>query len=176
VDPRQLIERLDDLLPAARTIVTDGGYFVRFAWVHLAPPDAAGFVFTQSFMAVGLGIATAIGAALARPDRLTVLVIGDGGLAMSLGELETAVRLKIPMLIVVMNDQAYGAEVHALEDLGLPSDEARFAEVDFAGIAQQLGANGQTVRSLSQLGSIRTWLDSPSEPFLLDCRIDGRVR
>ena len=80
--------------------------------MFLDVPDEHGFCFTQAFQSVGLGLATAIGAALARPDRLPVAALGDGGALMGASELETVVRLGLPMVVVVYDDAAYGAEVH----------------------------------------------------------------
>jgi len=57
--------------------------------MYLDVPDEHGFVFTQGFQSIGLGLATAIGAAIARPDRLTVAALGDGGALMGVSELET---------------------------------------------------------------------------------------
>ena len=83
---------------------------------YLSVPDEAGFCFTQAFQSIGLGLATAIGAALARPDRLAVAALGDGGALMAAAELETVVRLGIPMVVVVYDDRGYGAEVHHFPD------------------------------------------------------------
>ena len=93
LDPRTLSIALDDLLPAERTVVVDSGAFMGWPAMYLRVPDAAGFVFPQAFQCVGLGLGNAIGAAIARPDRLTVAAVGDGGALMALSELETLARL-----------------------------------------------------------------------------------
>ena len=93
IDPRILSAALDGLLPEERTVAIDSGHFMGYPAMYLRVPDAQGFVFTQAFQAVGLGLATAIGAAVARPDRLTVAALGDGGAMMALPELETVARL-----------------------------------------------------------------------------------
>ena len=112
IDPRALSIALDDLLPAERTVAVDSGNFMGYPSMYLSVPDEAGFCFTQAFQSIGLGLASAIGAAVARPDRLTVAALGDGGALMGVSELETVVRLGIPMVVVVYDDEAYGAEVH----------------------------------------------------------------
>jgi len=84
---------LDRLLPAARTVAIDSGHFMGYPAMYLRVPDERGFVFTQAFQAVGLGLGTAIGAAVARPDRLTVAALGDGGTMLGLPDLETVARL-----------------------------------------------------------------------------------
>lgn len=175
VDPRSILIELDRLLPAERTVAVDCGHFMGFPAMHLSVPDASGFVFAEAFQSVGLGLGTGMGAAVARPDRLAVVVIGDGGLLMTLGELDAAIHLGIPVLIVVMNDAAYGAEVHHFRTLGLPTDLARFKGSDFAAIATAMGAKGLTAHSVSDLGSLEEWIGAPKGPMIVDCKVNPRV-
>ena len=116
IDPRTLSIGLDDVLPRERTVAVDSGNFMGYPSAYLAVPDEAGFCFTQAFQSIGLGLATGIGAALARPDRLAVAALGDGGALMAAAELETVVRLGLPMVVVVYDDRGYGAEVHHFPD------------------------------------------------------------
>ena len=80
-------------LPADPIVATDSGFFVGYPAMYLRAPDAQAFVFSQTFQAEADGLATAIGEAVARPDRLTVAALGDGGAVMGLPELETPARL-----------------------------------------------------------------------------------
>jgi thiamine pyrophosphate-dependent acetolactate synthase large subunit-like protein len=117
-------------------------------------------------------VAAAVGAAIAHRDRVTALVLGDGALAMSLGELETATRLQLPILVVVLNDNAYHAEVQGLRELGQPTDTAYHGEVDFGAVARSLGASGATVRTVAELEEcLSPWLAAPDGPLVLDCKI-----
>jgi thiamine pyrophosphate-dependent acetolactate synthase large subunit-like protein len=175
-DPRSLVDRLDELLPAERTLAVDSGGFMGWGPMHIAVPDPAGLVYAQGFGAVGVGLGTALGAAVARPDRLTVLVIGDGGLLMSLGELAAAVHHRLPVLIVVMNDAGYGAEIHHFSQLGIPTALAEFGETDFAAVARALGASGITATSAADLDGLQDWLEQPAGPMLVDCKITREVQ
>jgi len=78
IDPRTLSARLDQLLPRERVVAVDSGNFMGYPSAYLSVPDEFGFCFTQAFQSIGLGLATAIGAALAQPDRLPVAALGDG--------------------------------------------------------------------------------------------------
>src|SRR6201999_1441664 len=71
VDPRTLSIALDEILPLERTVTVDSGAFMGWPAMYLRVPDERGFVFPQAFQCVGLGLASAIGAAIARPDRLS---------------------------------------------------------------------------------------------------------
>jgi len=172
IDPRTLSAALDDLLPAERTVAVDSGNFMGYPSMYLTVPDEAGFCFTQAFQSIGLGLASAIGAAIARPDRLTVAALGDGGALMGAAELETVVRLGIPMVVVVYDDEAYGAEVHHFGPDGDPLDTVRFPPADTAAIARGFGFEGLTVRQAADLAPVRRWLDGPRrQPLLIDAKI-----
>src|SRR3984893_5712587 len=172
IDPRTLSVALEEALPSDRTLVVDSGHFMGWAPMYLDLSADRGFIFTQSFQSIGLGLATAIGAAVARPDRLTVAALGDGGLLMSLPELETVARLGLNLLIVVYNDPAYGAEVHHFATLGRPLDIVRFPDTDFAAIARACGLEGLTVQSPEDLAPATRWLAGPrAKALLLDAKV-----
>jgi len=174
IDPRTLSIRLDDLLPAERTVAVDSGNFMGYPAMYLSVPDADGLVFTQAFQSIGLGLATAIGAALARPDRLTVAALGDGGALMGISELETAVRLRLALLIVVYDDEAYGAEVHHFGPAGHPLGTVTFPPADLAAIGRGFGCHTAAVRRPGDLDAVRAWLAGPRErPMLLDAKVTG---
>jgi acetolactate synthase-1/2/3 large subunit len=172
IDPRALSIALDDLLPAERTVAVDSGNFMGYPSMYLSVPDEAGFCFTQAFQSIGLGLATAIGAAVARPDRLAVAALGDGGALMGVSELETVARLGLPMVVVVYDDEAYGAEVHHFGPDGDPLDTVRFPPADIAAIGRGFGFDGVTVRDQADLAPVRDWLAGPRErPLLIDAKV-----
>lgn len=172
IDPRTVSIALNELLPRERTIAVDSGNFMGYPAMYLDVPDVDGMVFTQAFQSVGLGLATAIGAAVARPDRLTVAALGDGGALMGIAELETAVRLGLNLLIVVYNDAAYGAEVHHFGPHGHLLDTVRFPDTDLAAIGRGFGCEAVTVRTTEDLAAVITWLDGPRDrPMLVDAKV-----
>ncbi|MCG5449567.1 thiamine pyrophosphate-binding protein [Micromonospora hortensis] len=174
IDPRTLSTALDDLLPADRTVVVDSGNFMGYPSMWLDVPDVAGFCFTQAFQSVGLGLASALGAAVARPDRLTVAAVGDGGFVMSATELVTAVRLALPLLVVIYDDAAYGAEVHHFGPDGHPLETVTFPETDLAAIASGYGCDGLTVRTVDDLEPVRRWLAGPrTRPLVIDAKVSA---
>jgi thiamine pyrophosphate-dependent acetolactate synthase large subunit-like protein len=175
LDPRTLSIALDELLPRERTVVVDSGHFMGWPSMYLRVPDAAGFVFPQAFQCVGLGLGNAIGAAIARPDRLTVAALGDGGALMALPELETLGRLGLRVLVVVYDDAAYGAEVHHFRPQGHAVDLAQFPPTDFAALAQAAGCRGLTARTVADLDDVRDWLANPDRPLVLDAKVDPDV-
>jgi thiamine pyrophosphate-dependent acetolactate synthase large subunit-like protein len=171
IDPRTLTIALDDMLPSERIVAIDSGHFMGWPAMYLRVPDAAGFVFNQSYQSVGLGLGSAIGAAVARPDRVTVACLGDGGALMSAGEFETIARLGLPMLVVVYDDAAYGAEVHHFGPHGFGLDTVRFADADLADFARGLGCASVTVRRTEDLKPVEQWLENRIGPMVVDAKI-----
>src|SRR5438128_1207748 len=172
IDPRTLTIALHGLLPQMRMLAVDSGHFMGWAPMFMDVPDDRSFVFTQSFMSIGLGMATGIGAAIARPDRLTVVALGDGGALMGLPELETLGRLGLDALVVVYNDASYAAEVHHFAHEQPRMDTVRFPETDFASLARAVGMEAATVRSLDDMEVVRDWLNhGRPKPLLLDAKV-----
>ena len=171
IDPRTLTVLLDDALPADRVVAVDSGNFMGYPSMFLSVPDERGFCFTQSFQSIGLGLATAIGAALADPGRLTVAALGDGGALMAAAELDTVRRLGLPMVVVVYNDSAYGAEVHHFTD-GEPLGSVVFPQTDIAGIGAGYGFDTVTVRAPGDVAAVRDWVAGPRDhPLLVDAKV-----
>jgi acetolactate synthase I/II/III large subunit len=172
IDPRTLTIALDDMLPFNRVVSVDSGNFMGYPSMYLAVPDEWGFCFTQAFQSIGLGLATAIGAALAQPQRLPVAAVGDGGGLMGAAELDTVVRLGLPMVVIVYNDDAYGAEVHHFGPHGHRLDTVEFPPTDIAAIARGFGFEAHTVRSRADLAPVAEWVDGDrSRPLLIDAKI-----
>src|ERR1051326_7364034 len=172
IDPRALSNRLNEVLPLDRNVAIDSGHFMGYPAMYLRVPDEHAFVFTQSFQAVGLGLASAIATAVARPDRLTVAALGDGGAMLSLSDFETVARLGLRMLIVIYNDSAYGAEVHHFGPHGHPLELVRFPDVDFAALGRAVGLRGATVRTVDDLRVIAEWVAAGASPGLV---VDAKV-
>lgn len=175
LDPRTAMIRLDELLPPDRVVVSDVGRFVAAPWNYLHVQSARDFTQTGSFASIGLGGVAAIGAAVATPGRLTVGVSGDGGMMMGLIEMSTAARNHIPLLMVVLNDNAYGSEYSRFEALGYDPKLCYVDWPDFADVARSLGCDGATVRTISELEAAVADVTNLERPLLLDIRIDPTV-
>ncbi|MEQ6897076.1 thiamine pyrophosphate-binding protein [Microbacterium sp. KR10-403] len=180
LDPRSVARRIGELLPEDRVVVSDGGHFIGWANMYwpVAAPDRMMMVGT-AFQSIGLGFPSVAGAAAAKPDSTVVLTTGDGGGLMAVADLETAVRTAGGRgMAVVWNDGAYGAEINLYGLKGLATGPMLIPDVDFAGLASALGAEGVVVRELADLDRLAAWAARPAaeRPFLLlDCRVSPHV-
>lgn len=177
LDPRIFACEIDALLPRERTLVHDGGHFI--GWMPqlaYAPDPHAMLLVGTAFQSIGLGFPAAVGAAVARPDRTTVLVTGDGGGLMAISEFDTLIRTARSCVVVVFNDAAYGAEIHQYGARGVDTEAMLIDEVDFAAIGRALGAEGVKVRSLDDLQALHEWLDRGGRgTFVLDLPVSRSV-
>src|SRR5690625_547372 len=172
IDPRSLTNRLDEMLRIERVIAPDGGNFNAYPAMHFRVPDNLGCSLSLGFQSIGLATPTVIGAAFALPDRVAIAGVGDGGFMMSHVELDTAVRHKIPLVVVVYNDDAYSAEVHHFIHETNNLDTVVFPETDIAAVARGYGCEAITVRQAADLDAVRDWVDGPRDrPLVIDAKI-----
>jgi thiamine pyrophosphate-dependent acetolactate synthase large subunit-like protein len=173
IDPRTLSKAVDALLPKERVVASDSGHFCGWVPRFLRVPSARASCLSHSFQAVGLGLASAIGLALANPGALAVLGAGDGGFLMSCSDLETAVRLKLRMCILIYNDSSYAAEVHLYRRRGYAVEIVQFPDTDFAAMARGFGCRAASVRTLADLEPVRAWVaEGAPGVFLIDAKIN----
>jgi thiamine pyrophosphate-dependent acetolactate synthase large subunit-like protein len=167
------LERLENALPKNRVLVTDGGRFMTEVWCRISVPNPQSFVGTVGFGAIGLGLQTAVGAAVGAPDQPVVLFSGDGGFMMGgINEFNTAVRLGLDLIVIIANDSAYGAEHIQFVDRKMDPSLTEFNWPSFAEIAKSLGGEGYEVRSNEQLETALTAIGNRKGPILIELRLD----
>jgi acetolactate synthase-1/2/3 large subunit len=175
IDPRIFCREANERLPRNRAEVVGVGHFGGFAAIA-SRLDAEGlFLAPWEFGSIGVAVPVALGAALARPDRLTVAWEGDGSLLSSLGELETLARMQARVLVIVMDDGAYLAEVRKLRLAGRATDLARFGRSDLAAVARGLGLAARTVREPAEVAPALDALLACSGPAVLHVHVDPEV-
>jgi acetolactate synthase I/II/III large subunit len=151
MDPRLVTKIANELLPADRQLVVDIGGFMAVPAMHMDVSAAGDFVMPWRLGAMGQGLPVAVGSALGKPNQLTVLFIGDGGIMTTLTELETAARCDIPLLVIVIDDGGYGAERYACVISDRPFDLVDFDNPDYAGVASAMGLDSHRVASPEEL-------------------------
>jgi len=173
LDYVEVLARLDAMLPANRVFVTDAGRHMVKAMQYLHVESPRFYVQTASFGSIGLGMSQAIGAAAAEPGRPVVLTAGDGGFMLGgLTEFNTAVRHGMDVIVLLFNDNCYGAEYVQLRDKQMDPAVSLFDWPDFAPIATALGGRGVIVRSLDDLDAARTAIAERDRPLLIEVKLD----
>ncbi len=167
------LDRLNEILPKDRILVTDGGRFMTEVWCRVSAPDPLSFIHSANFAAIGQGLQQAIGAAHANPDKTVCLFIGDGGFMLGgINEFNTAVRTGINLQIIVCNDSAYGAEHIQFRDRQMSPAISEFKWPSFANMAKAMGGNGFTVASNEDLELAFKLMKQQSGPNLIELKLD----
>jgi len=151
IDPRGAVQEINRVVPKDWFLVGGSGHCAYFTATNTQgrPPEL--YASIRHFGAIGSGLSHAIGIAVARRDRKVLLIDGDGSLIMHVQELETIARHNIQMLIVALNDGAYGSEVHKLRMDGVSDQQVRFGRPDFASIAQGFSLRGARIADLNEI-------------------------
>lgn len=174
VHPGRVVTTLRRVLPETAILVTDAGNFAGWA--------ARGFRFQRpgTFLgptsgAMGYAVPAAVAAALIHRDRPVVALVGDGGMAMTMAELETAVRERVRPVVVVFDNERYGMiRMHQDERPGSRSVATDLGPVDFAAIGRALGGRGVRIETDAELEpALREALGS-DRPTVLHCIVDRR--
>lgn len=166
---RMLLE-LNRAIPEDGVLVADGGFAAHWSALYWETPRAGRhYIANRGHASIGYGLPGALGAALGADGRKVVGLVGDGGLGMSIGELETAVRLGSDIVIVVVDNQASGyvkALQHALFEDRFQSVDC--VPVDYAAVAAEFGLHAERVEDPALLGGAFERAFATPGPALVD--------
>lgn len=174
LDPREAVAALEENLPQSWEMVNSSGHCAAF-FAQMPSRAQERFLTIREFGAIGNGTSFAMGVAAARPNSTVVLFDGDGSLLMNVQELETIARHKLNIIIVAMNDGAYGSEVHKLRSEGLAETGSVFGYADFAVIAKGFGLQGATVTDVNQIPGLVASFDPDKGAAVWDLRVSDKV-
>ncbi|MBI2016530.1 MAG: thiamine pyrophosphate-binding protein, partial [Candidatus Rokubacteria bacterium] len=168
----RLIDTLRAALPDDAIVVNDQtgiNYWMEWRFPVLASRT---FLYPVGSATLGYGVPAAIGARIARPDRPVICVVGDGGFMYSVNELATAVKYKLPIVFLVMNDDRYGA-IKWLQETMFQGrwGEADLANPDFPALARAFGAYGERVSGVDALGPAIARGLAAAGPTVLELRM-----
>jgi acetolactate synthase-1/2/3 large subunit len=131
-------------------------------------------IISNGFAAMGIAVPGAIAAKLAYPDKKVIAVTGDAGFMMNSQEIETAMRMKTPIVILIWNDSEYGLITwHQLRHFGRPS-HIEFKNHDFLKYAESFGAKGYRVEKTEDLVPTIKKAFADNTVVIIDCPVDYR--
>jgi acetolactate synthase-1/2/3 large subunit len=166
--PNRLLAAIAERLPEDAVVVADGGDFLSFARVGV---PASTYLDPGPLGCIGVGTPFGVAAALARPDRVVAVLTGDGAFGFNALEIDTAVRHRAPLLIVVANNAAWQIEVHDQATTHGKVVGTRLQPADHAAMARAFGLHGERVERADTLdAALQRALDvvRGGAPALLD--------
>jgi len=174
LDPRRAIDELDRVIPKDYDCVSGSGHQAYFhSTMRGRKPE--NYHAIRDFGAIGNGISLAIGVAAAKNNGKVVLFEGDGSLLMHIQELEMVRRHRLKLLICVLNDGAYGAEIHKLRSDGIDESGAIFGRTDLAAIARGFGLRGANVNDVAQFKPLFDAYQAQDTAELWNIHVSDRV-
>ena len=151
VYPQRLVADVRKAMPSDGIIALDNGvYKIWFARNYLAHQSNT-VLLDNSLATMGAGLPSAMGAKIVHPERKVMAICGDGGFMMNSQELETAVRLKMNLVVMILRDNAYGMIKWKQANMNLPEFGLDYGNPDFVKYAQSYGAQGHRVEETEQL-------------------------
>lgn len=170
-----LLAGFREWIPKESIVAADVGHAVLDFITHLDVLEPARFMVTLHAGSIGLALGAAIGASVAADSEWTFLFIGDGALLMSLQELDTLRRLSSRLVVVLLDDGGYGAELQYCAAHGLPETLAHLDNPDFGQLAKTFDISYHEIVNLDDLKVIEEILDGPAGPAMLHVPVDPRT-
>ncbi|WP_167045116.1 thiamine pyrophosphate-binding protein [Salinibacterium sp. ZJ454] len=167
------LDFLEEAVPESRTLIADAGRFFSPAMATFRVQRPQDFVHTANIGSIGLGMGSAVGAAVGRPESPALLVCGDGGFMHGgLAEFNTAVRHGLDLIVLVFNDGGYGAEHIQFRDRAMDPSLSLLEWPQFAQLADALGGRGITVRIVGDLDDAAQAIKERDGALLIDVMLD----
>ena len=173
-DPREVVSALDAALPLDWEMVNSSGH-CSFYFAQMPRRPNATFHTIREFGAIGNGTSYAMGVAAARPGNRVVLFDGDGSVMMHVQEIDTMLRSGMDILICVLNDGAFGSEIHKLRADGLSDAGAIHGRIDLAAVARGFGARGHRIDDLAALPALAAAYGRTGGVEVWDLSISDRI-
>jgi len=170
--PQKIICDLRKVLQPEDIVVSDvGAHKMWMARMYQAEqPNTC--IISNGFASMGIGVPGAIAAKIAYPDRTALTVTGDAGFLMNSQEIETALRIGTPMIILVWTDSEYGLiKWHQMRNYGRESN-IKFNNPDFVKYAESMGAKGYRVTASEELVPILQQAIKDDTVVVIDCPVD----
>jgi len=176
INPNQFMHTLSEQSKSAAAFVADVGQHQMWAAQSLELSDSQRFITSGGMGSMGFGLPAAIGAALTASGRPVVVIAGDGGFQSNIQELQTVVRNRLPLKIVIINNGCHGMVRQFQEsyfEKRYQSTLWGYSCPDFAKVAQAYGVPAQTIDAPSDVDAALEYLwASPLEPALLQVMVD----
>lgn len=171
LNPRALAGYLGPSIPKGALLTSGAGHYFSWLGMYMPVPEGVEMQFSYNFGAVGQGIGVMIGTGAGNPGRPHIAVEGDGSLLFNIQELESIVRLKMQMVLIVWNDAGYGAEVHKLVAKGFDAGLAQWESPNFVAIAKAFGGDGVLLAKESDIGAAIAEGLRKGGLYLIDARV-----
>ncbi len=170
--PQRIVQILREEMPDDGIIALDNGMYKLWFARNYKAYQRNTLLLDNALASMGAGLPAAIMAKMIYPDRRVIAVCGDGGFMMNSQEMETAVRLKLNLTVIIINDRGYGMIKWKQEEMELADYGLDFANPDFVKYAESYGAKGHRPQSDAEFQEILAHCDQNEGVHLIDLATD----
>ncbi len=173
--PQEVVWHVRSVLAADDIITLDNGiYKLWFSRLYKTyKPNT--FILDNALATMGAGLPAALAAKMLKPDKKVLSIVGDGGFMMNSQELETALRYRIPVVVLILNDNAFGFIKWEQQAKGFPNFGLDYGNPDFARYAESFGIAGMKVNQGDDLSKVLCEAFAMNKPVVIECPIDYSV-
>ena len=172
IHPPRLVAEVQRAMTDEGIVCLDNGMYKLWFARYFRARSPNTLLLDNALATMGAGLPSAIAAKLVHPDRQVLAVVGDGGLMMSVQELETAVRLGLDLTVLIVRDDAYGMIRWKQAEMGLPDHAMTFGNPDFVTLAEAFGAHGHRATSAAATGELLQACLAAKGVHVIDVPID----
>jgi acetolactate synthase-1/2/3 large subunit len=173
IHPYLAVRAIAQSVPDQATVIVDGALTELWLAETIALAPLAHYLGHGYLSSMGSNFGVALGAQYATPGKATILVTGDGAVGYSLAEFDSLVRAGLPVIVIVLNNRAWGATLHT-QQFFYGQDRVvnnRLENGSYSGVARALGADGVDVTELDQLGPAIEVALAARRPACIDVRV-----
>ncbi|RYG79772.1 acetolactate synthase large subunit, partial [bacterium] len=172
IHPPRFVAEVQRAMPDDGIVSLDNGMYKLWFARYFRARSPNSLLLDNALATMGAGLPSAIAAKLVHPDRKVLAVVGDGGLMMSLQELETAVRLGLDLTVAIVRDDGYGMIRWKQAEMGLPDYAMTFGNPDFVKLAEAFGAHGHRAETAEHTGELLRSCLAAKGVHVIDVAID----
>ncbi|MGL1885449.1 MAG: acetolactate synthase large subunit [Reichenbachiella sp.] len=170
--PQRIVSQVRELLPEDGIVTLDNGVYKIWFARNYKCYESNTLLLDNALATMGAGLPSALAAKLINPDKKVIAVCGDGGFMMNSQELETAVREKLDVIVIILNDNAYGMIKWKQEGMGFDNFGLDYTNPDFVKYAESYGAHGHRIESDANfVDTLSKCLETPGV-HVIDCPVD----
>ena len=173
--PERVVADVQKVLPEDGILALDNGMYKIWFARNFKAREQNSLLLDNALATMGAGLPAGIAAKMLDTEKKVLVVAGDGGFMMNVAELETAVRLQIDLVVLILNDSGYGMIRWKQGNMQLPEFGLDFNNPDFVKLAESFGAHGYRINKAEELSDTLAKALSQKGVVLIDCPIDYKL-
>jgi acetolactate synthase-1/2/3 large subunit len=170
--PERIVSDIQKALPPEGILSLDNGMYKIFIARNFLASRKNSVLLDNALATMGAGLPVGIATKLLYPKKKVLVIAGDGGFMMNAGELETAKRLGLDLVLLILNDLGFGMISWKQKDMGFSDFGLKFGNPDFVALAESFGAIGHRIKKAEELLPTLNKALSGKGVHVVDCRID----